>query len=463
MKYRTEFDSIGKIKVPGDKYWGASTQRSKKYFDIGDFLVRPILIQSIAIIKKAAAIVNARNGDLEKSISKYVVKAADEVIKGKLNNHFPLKVWQTGSGTQTNMNINEVIANRAIQMMNGKMGTKKPVHPNDHVNKSQSTNDVFPTAMHVAIAMKTKNKLLPSLKLLEKELEKKVKQFSKIIKLGRTHLQDATPITLGQEFSGYHSQLKKCIERIDRALNEIYYLAQGGTAVGTGLNTKKNFDKKIVKEIKKITKLPFKPAKNKFAALAAHDSIVNFSGTLNTTAVCLMKIANDIRFLGSGPRAGYGELILPENEPGSSIMPGKVNPTQCEAVTMVCVKVIGNHNGITMAGSHGHFELNVFKPLIIHNILQSINIMADSSKAFANYCIKDIKADKKRIKSLLDNSLMLVTALSPKIGYDNAAKIAKLAHKNGTTLKEEVIKSGLISEKEFLKIVNPKKMVSPNR
>ena len=463
MKYRTEFDSIGKIKVPGDKYWGASTQRSKKYFDIGDFLVRPILIQSIAIIKKAAAIVNARNGDLEKRISKYVVKAADEVIKGKLNDHFPLKVWQTGSGTQTNMNINEVIANRAIQMMNGKMGTKKPVHPNDHVNKSQSTNDVFPTAMHVAIAMKTKNKLLPSLKLLEKELEKKVKQFSKIIKLGRTHLQDATPITLGQEFSGYHSQLKKCIERIDRALKEIYYLAQGGTAVGTGLNTKKNFDKKIVKEIKKITKLPFKPAKNKFAALAAHDSIVNFSGTLNTTAVCLMKIANDIRFLGSGPRAGYGELILPENEPGSSIMPGKVNPTQCEAVTMVCVKVIGNHNGITMAGSHGHFELNVFKPLIIHNILQSINIMADSSKAFANYCIKDIKADKKRIKSLLDNSLMLVTALSPKIGYDNAAKIAKLAHKNGTTLKEEAVKSGLISEKEFLKIVNPKKMVSPNR
>ena len=463
MKYRTEFDSIGKIKVPGDKYWGASTQRSKKYFDIGDFLVRPILIQSIAIIKKAAAIVNARNGDLEKRISKYVVKAADEVIKGKLNDHFPLKVWQTGSGTQTNMNINEVIANRAIQMMNGKMGTKKPVHPNDHVNKSQSTNDVFPTAMHVAIAMKTKNKLLPSLKLLEKELEKKVKQFSKIIKLGRTHLQDAIPITLGQEFSGYHSQLKKCIERIDRALKEIYYLAQGGTAVGTGLNTKKNFDKKIVKEIKKITKLPFKPAKNKFAALAAHDSIVNFSGTLNTTAVCLMKIANDIRFLGSGPRAGYGELILPENEPGSSIMPGKVNPTQCEAVTMVCVKVIGNHNGITMAGSHGHFELNVFKPLIIHNILQSINIMADSSKAFANYCIKDIKADKKRIKSLLDNSLMLVTALSPKIGYDNAAKIAKLAHTNGTTLKEEVIKSGLISEKEFLKIVNPKKMVSPNR
>ncbi len=461
MKYRTEFDSIGKIKVPGDKYWGASTQRSNKYFDIGDFLVRPILIQSIAVVKKAAAIVNTRNADLEKKISKYIIKAADEVIKGKLDSHFPLKVWQTGSGTQTNMNVNEVIANRAIQMMGGKMGTKKPVHPNDHVNKSQSTNDVFPTAMHIAIAIEAKNKLLPSLKLLEKELNKKVKQFSKIVKLGRTHLQDATPLTLGQEFSGYHSQLKKCIERIERALNEIYYLAQGGTAVGTGLNTKKNFDKKIVKEIKKITKLPFKPAKNKFAALAAHDAIVNFSGTMNTTAVCLMKIANDIRFLGSGPRAGYGELILPENEPGSSIMPGKVNPTQCEAVTMVCVKVIGNHNGITMAGSHGHFELNVFKPLIIHNILQSINIMSDSSKGFANYCIKGLKADKKRIKNLLDNSLMLVTALSPKLGYDKSAKIAKQAYRNGTTLKEEVIKSGALSEKEYDKIMNPMLMTKP--
>ena len=461
MKYRIEFDSLGKIKVPGDKYWGASTQRSNKYFDIGDFLVRPILIKSIAIVKKAAAIVNVRNGDLEKKLSRYIVRAADEVIKGKLDENFPLKVWQTGSGTQTNMNVNEVIANRAIQMMGGKMGTKKPIHPNDHVNKSQSTNDVFPTGMHIAIALKANQRLLPSLKLLEKELKKKVKQFGKIVKLGRTHLQDATPLTLGQELSGYHSQLKKCIERIERALSEIYYLAQGGTAVGTGLNTKKNFDKKIVKEIKKITKLPFKPAPNKFSALAAHDAIVNFSGTMNTTAVCLMKIANDIRFLGSGPRAGYGELILPENEPGSSIMPGKVNPTQCEAVTMVCVKVIGNHNGITMAGSHGHFELNVFKPLIIHNILQSIQIMADSSKAFANYCIKGIKADKKKIKSLLDNSLMLVTALSPKIGYDKAAKIAKAAHKNGTTLKEEVIKSKILGEKEYDKIMNPMLMTRP--
>ena len=463
MKYRTEFDSIGKIKVPGDKYWGASTQRSNKYFDIGDFLVRPILIQSIAIVKKAAAITNYKNKDLDKKIARYIIKAADEVIKGKLNNHFPLKVWQTGSGTQTNMNVNEVIANRAIKMMGGKIGTKKPVHPNDHVNKSQSTNDVFPTAMHIAIAMKARKKLLPSLKLLERELSRKTKEFKKIVKLGRTHLQDATPLTLGQEFSGYQSQLKKCIERIEKALDEIYYLAQGGTAVGTGLNTKKGFDKKIIKEIRNITKLPFKPTKNKFAALASHDPIVNFSGTMNTTAVCLMKIANDIRFLGSGPRAGYGELILPENEPGSSIMPGKINPTQCEAVTMVCVKVIGNHNGITMAGSHGHFELNVFKPLIIHNILQSIKIMSDSSKAFANYCIKGLKADKKRIKSLLDNSLMLVTALSPKIGYDNAAKIAKLAHKNGTTLKHEAIKTGLISEKEFLKIVNPLKMTKPNK
>ena len=462
MKYRTEFDSIGKIKVPGDKYWGASTQRSNKYFDIGDLLVRPILIQSIGIVKKAAAIVNSKNGDLDKKLSKYIVRASEEVIKGKLNEHFPLKVWQTGSGTQTNMNVNEVISNRAIQMMGGKMGTKKPVHPNDHVNKSQSTNDVFPTAMHIAIATKTKNMLLPSLRLLEKEIGKKVKEFKSIVKLGRTHLQDATPLTLGQEFSGYHSQLKTCIDRIERALGEIYFLAQGGTAVGTGLNTKKGFDKKIIKEIKKITKLPFKPSKNKFAALASHDPVVNFSGTMNTTAVCLMKIANDIRFLGSGPRAGYGELILPENEPGSSIMPGKVNPTQCEAVTMVCVKVIGNHNGITMAGSHGHFELNVFKPLIIHNILQSIKIMSDSSKAFAKYCIKGLKADKKRIKSLLDNSLMLVTALSPKIGYDNAAKIAKLAHKNGTTLKNEAIKSGLINEKEFLKVVNPLKMIKPN-
>ena len=462
MKYRNEYDSFGKIKVPDDKYWGASTQRSDKYFDIGVFLVRPIVIQSIAMIKKAAAIVNTKNRDLDKKISNTIIKAANEVISGKLNNHFPLKVWQTGSGTHTNMNVNEVIANRAIQILGGKMGSKL-IHPNDHVNKSQSSNDVFPTAMHIAIVIETKRKLLPSLKLLSSELKKKSKQFNKIIKVGRTHLQDATPITLGQEFSGYYSQLNKCIQRIEIALKEIYFLAQGGTAVGTGLNTRRGFDKKIVAELRKITKLPFKSASNKFAALAAHDSIVNFSGTMNTTAVCLMKIANDIRFLGSGPRAGYGELNIPENEPGSSIMPGKVNPTQCEAVSMVCIKVIGNHNGITMAGSHGHFELNTFKPLIIHNILQSMDIMSDSSKNFANYCIKGLKANKERIKNLLNNSLMLVTALSPKVGYDNAAKIAKKAHKNGTTLKEESIKSGLITEKEYDKIVNPKKMIKPGK
>ena len=461
MKYRIELDSIGKIKVDGDKYWGASTERSKKYFNIGDFLVRPIVIHSIAVVKKAAAIVNLKNKDLDQSISKYIVKASEEVIRGKLDDHFPLKVWQTGSGTQTNMNVNEVIANRAIQMMGGKLGSKKPVHPNDHVNKSQSTNDVFPSAMHIAISIKTRDKLLPSLKLLEKELGLKVKEFNKIVKLGRTHLQDATPLTLGQEFSGYQFQLKESIKRIEIALKEIYYLAQGGTAVGTGLNTRKNFDKKIVQEISKITKLPFKVSPNKFAALATHDPIVNFSGAMNTAAVCLMKIANDIRFLGSGPRAGYGELILPSNEPGSSIMPGKVNPTQSEAVTMVCVKVIGNHNGITMAGSHGHFELNVFKPLIIHNILQSIELMADSAKTFALYCVKGIKADKKRIKYLLENSLMLVTALAPKIGYDNAAKIAKEAHRRGTTLREEVVRSGALNEKEYDKIMNPRLMTKP--
>ena len=461
MKFRKEFDSIGTVNVPNDKYWGASTQRSKKYFDIGEFLVRPVLIKSIAIIKKAAAIVHRKEKQIVPKISNAIVKASNEVISGKLDENFPLKVWQTGSGTQTNMNVNEVIANRAIEILGGRKGTKKPVHPNDHVNKSQSTNDVFPTAMHIAIAMETKNKLLPSLELLNKELKKKVSQFKNIVKVGRTHLQDATPLSLGQEFSGYQSQLEDCIVRIKNALNEIYYLAQGGTAVGTGINSKKGFDKKVINEIKKITKLPFKPTKNKFAALAAHDEIVNFSGTLNTTAVSLMKIANDIRFLGSGPRAGYGEIILPANEPGSSIMPGKVNPTQSEAVTMVCVKVIGNHNGITMAGSHGHFELNVFKPLIAHNILQSIDLLADSTKNFALFCVKGIKADKVKIKKFLDNSLMLVTALAPHIGYDNSAKIAKTALKKGTTLKEEALKTKLINEKDFDRIVNPKKMIHP--
>ncbi len=461
MKFRKEYDSIGKINVPNDKFWGASTERSKKFFDIGEILVKKNLIKSIAIIKKAAAIVHKKDNQISSKIANAIIIAANEVISGKLDSNFPLKVWQTGSGTQTNMNVNEVISNRAIKYLGGKMGSKKPVHPNDHVNKSQSTNDVFPTAMHIAIALETKNKLLPSLNLLNKELKNKVKKFKKIIKIGRTHLQDATPLTLGQEFSGYQSQLEDCINRIKIAIKEIYFLAQGGTAVGTGINTKKNFDKKICKEISKLTNIKFKPSNNKFAALAAHDSIVNFSGTLNTTAVCLLKIANDIRFLGSGPRAGYGELTLPSNEPGSSIMPGKVNPTQSEAVTMVCVKVIGNHTGITIAGSQGQFELNVFKPLIAHNILQSIDLISDSSKNFARYCVKGIKANKDKIKKDLDNSLMLVTALAPKIGYDQAASIAKKALKNKTTLKNEVLKSGLLNEKEYQKIVDPRKMIQP--
>ena len=461
MKLRKEFDSIGSINVPSDKYWGASTQRSKKFFNIGKILVNTSIIKSIAIIKRSAALVHYKEKQINKKITNSIIKASDEVIKGKLNENFPLKVWQTGSGTQTNMNVNEVIANRAIEILGGKKGSKKPVHPNDHVNKSQSTNDVFPTAMHISVAQETISKLLPSLKILEKELAKKSKEFKNIIKIGRTHLQDATPLSLGQEFSGYQVQLKKCIERIEIALKEIYFLAQGGTAVGTGINSKKGFDKKIVKEIAKYAKIPFKPAPNKFAELAAHDSIVNFSGTLNTCAVTLMKISNDVRFLGSGPRAGYGELILPENEPGSSIMPGKVNPTQCEAVTMVCAKVVGNHTGITVAGSHGHFELNVFKPMIAHNILQSIDLIADSTKNFAIYCVKGIKANKKRIKEHLDNSLMLVTALAPHIGYDNAAKIAKTALKNGTTLKYETLKTGLVDEKDYEKIVDPKKMIYP--
>ena len=462
MKKRKEKDSIGFIRVPGDKYWGASTERSKKYFDIGDIKVRLVLIKSIALIKKSAAIVHKKDKLIKPKIADAVIKASQEIISGKLDDNFPLKVWQTGSGTQTNMNVNEVISNRAIEILGGKKGSKTPVHPNDHVNKSQSTNDVFPTAMHIAITMETKYKLIPSLLLLNKELKKKVSEFKRIVKIGRTHLQDATPLTLGQEFSGYQTQIEQGITRIKSSLEEIYYLAQGGTAVGTGINTKKNFDKKIINEINKQTKQNFKPAINKFAALAAHDAVVNFSGALNTLAVSLTKIANDIRFLGSGPRAGYGELILPSNEPGSSIMPGKVNPTQSEAVTMVCAKVMGNHSGITIAGSSGHFELNVFKPLIADNVLQSIDLLSDSIKNFSNYCVKGIKADKKKIKEYLDNSLMMVTALAPYIGYDNASNIAKRALKNNTKLKEETIKSGLINEKDYNKIIDPIKLTKPN-
>ena len=462
MKKRKEKDSIGSINVPGDKYWGASTERSKKYFDIGEIKVRPVLIKSIALIKKSAAIVHKKDGLVKANIANAIIKASQEVISGKLEDNFPLKVWQTGSGTQTNMNVNEVISNRAIEIMGGRKGTKKPVHPNDHVNKSQSTNDVFPSAIHIAVITETKRKLLPSLLMLNKELKKKVSEFKNIVKIGRTHLQDATPLTLGQEFSGYQTQVDEGITRINNSLEEIYFLAQGGTAVGTGINSKKNFDKKIIKEIRKQTKINFKPAKNKFSALAAHDAIVNFSGVLNTLAVSLTKIANDIRFLGSGPRAGYGELILPSNEPGSSIMPGKVNPTQSEAITMVCAKVMGNHNGITIAGSSGHFELNVFKPLIAENVLQSIDLLSDSIKNFSKYCVRGIKADKAKIKEYLDNSLMMVTALAPLIGYDNASMIAKKALKNKSKLKDEAIKSGLVSEKDYKKIIDPKRLTKPN-
>jgi fumarate hydratase class II len=461
MSSRTEFDSFGKIKVPSDKYWGAQTQRSIKNFKIGKINVPLQLIHAIGVVKKSAAIINSKFKDLDPKLSKAIQKAADEVISGKLDDHFPLKVWQTGSGTQTNMNVNEVIANRAIEILGGKLGSKKPVHPNDHVNMAQSTNDTFPTAMHIAVAIETNKKLIPALIKLEKILDKKTRQFKDIVKIGRTHLQDATPLTLGQEFSGYHMQVKNSLERVKLALKEIYFLAQGGTAVGTGINSRKGWDKNIALEVKKMTKLPFQTAKNKFEALASHDPIVNFSASLNTTAVALTKIANDIRFLGSGPRAGYSELELPENEPGSSIMPGKVNPTQCEAITMVCTKVIGNHTGITIAGTHGHFELNVFKPMIAHNILQSIDILSDSIDCFVEHCVKGIKPNKKKITELLNNSLMLVTALSPKIGYDNAGRIAKTAHKNGTTLKEETLKTGLVTEEEYNKIVDPKKMIRP--
>lgn len=462
MASRIESDSFGKIKVPADKYWGAQTERSLKYFKIGKIKVPFEIIKAIAIIKKAAAIVNFKSKSLDKKISQAIVKASDEVIKGKFDDNFPLRVWQTGSGTQTNMNVNEVIANRAIQILGGKLGSKKPVHPNDHVNKSQSTNDTYPSAIHIASAIDVNKRLLPALKTLEKELENKVIKFKNIVKIGRTHLQDATPLTLGQEFSGYQMQIKNCIKRVEIALKEIYFLAQGGTAVGTGINSKKGFDRKIALEIKKITKLPFKTAPNKFEALASHEPIVNLSGTLNTLAVALMKITNDIRLLGSGPRAGFGELILPENEPGSSIMPGKVNPTQCEAVTMVCARVIGNHFTITTAASNGHFELNVFKPVISLSIIQSIELLSDSVDCFVKYCLKGLKADTKRISQLLNSSLMLVTALAPKIGYDNASIIAKKAHKNGTSLKEEALKSGLVNEKEYDLLINPKKMTHPN-
>ncbi len=457
-KVRIESDSLGEVKVLSEHYWGAQTQRSLENFKIGTEKMPEPLIKALAIVKLAAARVNMKQGSIDSRVGDAICAAAKEIIDGKFNNEFPLVVWQTGSGTQTNMNINEVISNRAIEILGGDLGSKSPVHPNDHVNYGQSSNDTFPTAMHIAVAEQINRLLIPNLEELYKALNNKVQEFKDIIKVGRTHLQDATPLTLGQEFSGYTVQIKKGIERVKST--NVYELAQGGTAVGTGLNTKKGFAEDFAKEVAGITNLPFISAKNKFEALAANDALVELSGALNTVAVSLMKIANDIRLLGSGPRCGVGEIMLPENEPGSSIMPGKVNPTQCEAVTMVCAQVMGNNVAVTIGGSNGHFELNVFKPVIIYNVLQSIRLLADASLNFAEKCVVGIKANKERIKDLLNQSLMLVTILNTHIGYDNATKIAKLAYKENITLKEAVVKLQLLTEEEFERIVKPEKMIN---
>ena len=458
---RTETDSFGPLEVPADKYWGAQTQRSIMNFPIG-WEKQPVpIIRALGTIKKAAAIVNAAQGDLDAELSKAIQAAAQEVIDGKFDDNFPLVVWQTGSGTQSNMNANEVISNRAIEMLGGELASKKPVHPNDHVNMGQSSNDTFPTAMHVAIGTHTRDVLLPGLEKLSKALWDKVDEFKDIIKIGRTHTQDATPLTLGQEFSGYATQVDRGIERVKLALTHIYELAQGGTAVGTGLNTRKGYDAAVAAEIAKITGLPFVTAPNKFEALAAHDAMVFFSGALKTIAASLFKIANDMRLLGSGPRSGLGELILPENEPGSSIMPGKVNPTQAEALTMVCAHVMGNDAAIGFAGSQGHFELNVYNPMMSYNVLQSIQLLGDSASAFTDNMVVGTKANVARIDKLMKESLMLVTALAPTIGYDNATKVAKTAHKNGTTLKEEAIALGLVDAETFDRVVRPEDMIGP--
>jgi len=461
--FRTESDSFGNIDVPAGTYWGAQTQRSLGNFKIGGERMPLPLIHAFGVLKLAAAQVNMKLGVLDKVIGEKIVAAAREVAEGKLDEHFPLVVWQTGSGTQTNMNVNEVISNRAIEMAGGVMGSKKPVHPNDHVNMGQSSNDSFPTAMHIAAAVEIEHALIPAMKHLHAALEAKVKEFAKIVKIGRTHLQDATPLTLGQEFSGYAAQIEYLLKVIsfEAAVRPILQLAQGGTAVGTGLNAKKGFAEDFAKEVAKITGLPFVTAANKFAALAAHDPLVMLSGLLNTAAVALMKIANDIRLLGSGPRCGIGEISLPENEPGSSIMPGKVNPTQCEAMTMVCAQVMGNNVAVTVAGSNGHFELNVFKPVIIYNVLQSIRLLADACVSFTDNCVVGIEANTARIEKLMHESLMLVTALNPHIGYDNAAKIAKKAHKEGTSLLEAGVALGLLTPEQFKEWVRPEDMVKP--
>ncbi|MBL42027.1 MAG: fumarate hydratase, class II [Rhodospirillaceae bacterium] len=460
--FRTESDSFGPIDVPTEKYWGAQTQRSIQNFKIGWEKQPTSIIRALGVIKKACARVNQSQDKLDEKLAAAIMEAATEVLKGKLDDNFPLVVWQTGSGTQSNMNANEVIANRAIEILGGKIGSKKPVHPNDHCNMGQSSNDTFPTAMHIAVAETTVKHLIPALEKLNLHLDDKIQEFDGIIKIGRTHTQDATPITLSQEFSGYSFQIKMGIERVKKSLDNIYELAQGGTAVGTGLNTKIGWDKLVAKEISEITKLPFVSAPNKFEALASHDALVEFSGSLKTVASSLFKIANDIRFLGSGPRCGIGELILPENEPGSSIMPGKVNPTQCEALTQVCIQVMGNDTAVGFAGSQGHFELNVYKPMISYNILQSIQILGDACNSFTDNLLLGLKAEKTRIEKLMKESLMLVTALAPVIGYDNATKVAKAAHKNGTTLKDEAIKMGFVDDETFEKVVRPEKMVGPS-
>ncbi|EJF90333.1 class II fumarate hydratase [Bartonella tamiae] len=457
---RTETDTFGEIDVPGDHYWGAQTERSRHNFKIGEEKQPLALIHALGIVKKAAAIANMEAGKLDTQIGKTIIAAADEVISSKLDDNFPLVVWQTGSGTQTNMNVNEVISNRAIEMLGGEMGSKKPVHPNDHVNMSQSSNDSFPTAIHIATTLQTVKRLFPALDHLTLALKDKEKEFDKIIKIGRTHTQDATPVTLGQEFSGYRAALEYNHKRIESALQDVMKLAQGGTAVGTGLNAPIGFDVSFAHAVSDITGVPFKTSDNKFEALASHGALTHFHGSLNALATDLFKIANDIRFLGSGPRSGLGELSLPENEPGSSIMPGKVNPTQCEALTMVAAQVFGNETTVTVASSQGHFELNVYKPVIAYNVLQSIAILSDCMVSFADHCIKGIKANENRIHDLMEQSLMLVTALAPAIGYDKAAKIAKTAHKNGTTLREEALKAG-VSESDYNTLVKPEDMIHP--
>ncbi|MEK6775234.1 MAG: class II fumarate hydratase [Bdellovibrionota bacterium] len=460
MDFRIEKDTMGDVKVPADKLWGAQTQRSTENFKIGGDRFPREMIRALGILKKSAALTNNKLGLLDIKKMELIVKAADEVIEGKLDAHFPLVVWQTGSGTQTNMNANEVIANRAMQMM-GLPLPSKDIHPNDDVNKGQSSNDTFPTAMHIAVADQIHHRLIPMMEKLQKALEKKQNEFKDIVKIGRTHLMDATPLTLGQEFSGYATQMKHGVQRIKNTFPHLHELALGGTAVGTGLNTHPQFPAAAAAAIAAEAKIPFISAENKFEALASHDALVEVSGALKTVACSLMKIANDIRLLGSGPRCGIGELSLPENEPGSSIMPGKVNPTQSEAMTMVCAQVIGNDVAVSVGGANGHFELNVFKPLIVFNVLNSVRLIADACESFTDHCVSGINANRAQIKKHLDNSLMLVTALNPHVGYDNAAKIAKTAHKNGTTLKEEAVNLGLLTAEQFDKMVRPEQMIGP--